>query len=255
MDLTFGTYNLEFGGFDNGSDARLRRQLKMLAELNADVWAFQECSDWAAQRTPTQGLVEEALGMRGFLAPSGRGPGGDLGIFIREPSGIRMSMRWHEGHPYHHGVAHIVCTMKGYGPIRFASAHLSPASPTKRLEEAEVFQLLAEKDHLGPLIAGGDWNARAVDDPEPVTEGINPGKARRKKDRRAAEALSEYMTDTGWLLNDTTPTVGHTREDNLAYRADRIYTTLPADSITRCQVIHEDNPESDHRPVTATFTL
>jgi len=35
----------------------------------------------------------------------------------------------------------------------------------------------------------------------------------------------------------------------------RIYTTLPAEAITGYQVVTEDKPASDHRPVIATFRL
>jgi endonuclease/exonuclease/phosphatase family metal-dependent hydrolase len=84
---------------------------------------------------------------------------------------------------------------------------------------------------------------------------MHPGKIRRKHDTRAAEALAEYMTDAAAHLGDATPTVGHRRQDRLAYRCDRIYTTLPPETITGYEVIREDNPESDHRPVIATLTL
>jgi endonuclease/exonuclease/phosphatase family metal-dependent hydrolase len=256
MEFAFGTYNFEYGGFDDGADARLRRQLAALREVQADVWAFQECSGWLTSRTTTRGTVEQALGMRGFFARSNRGPGGDLAVFVRESSGIRMTREWHDETPsYHHAVAHIVCELDGYGPIRFASAHLAPSSPEKRAEEAESFQLIADKRDLGPLIAGGDFNALSMADPHPGDlPGITAGKLRRKTDRRAALALAEWMTDVGAYLGVTTPTVGH-RPGTIPYQADRIYTTLPGPAITGYRVIHEDKPESDHRPAVATFTL
>ena len=37
MILTAATWNLLGGGIDNGSDARLRRQLTLLAGLNLDI--------------------------------------------------------------------------------------------------------------------------------------------------------------------------------------------------------------------------
>lgn len=63
------------------------------------------------------------------------------------------------------------------------------------------------------------------------------------------------MTDVGACLGDATATVGHRRADKLAYRCDRVYTTLPRRAITGFEVICEDNPESDHRPATARFQL
>jgi endonuclease/exonuclease/phosphatase family metal-dependent hydrolase len=255
MELTFGSYNFEFGGIDDGNDERLRRQLALLAEVQADAWAFQECSNWRAARTRTVGLVERELGMRGFFARSNRGPGMDLAVFVRESAGIRVVEPRHEERPvpYWHGVAHVITEVDGFGPLRLVSAHLAPASPTQRLIEAESFALIAEPPQ--PLIAGGDWNAFTPGTPEPDTGGIHPGKVRRKHDTRAAEALEEYMTDVAAYLGITTPTVGHRRSDRLAYQPDRLYTTLPDESITGLTVIHEDDPEADHRPVVGTFTV
>ncbi len=254
MDLVFGSYNLEYGGIDNGGISRLCRQLGMLADSRADVWALQECSNWQSNGARILYLAEKLLGMRGFMARSNRHPGGDLGVFIRESSGISVIEHRHEEKPpYWHGVALVSAEIEGFGPLRLASAHLAPSAPSLRAIEAEAFGLIAEKTI--PLIAGGDWNAVPAGDPTPDVEGIHPGKARRKLDSRAAQALEEYMTDVAMYLNNAMPTVGHRRADKLAYRCDRVYTTFPADSITGYEVIHEDNPESDHRPVIATFTL
>jgi endonuclease/exonuclease/phosphatase family metal-dependent hydrolase len=253
-NLVFGTYNLEYGGIDNGDISRLERQLGMLAEVNADVWALQECSSWQADGGRILYLVEKLLGMRGFMARSARHPGGDLGVFIREASGIRViETRHEEKPPYWHGVACLYAEVEGFGPLRFASAHLAPSSPSLRVVEAEAFQLVAEKPV--PLIAGGDWNSVPLGGPEPDTTGIHPGKARRKLDFRAAEALSEYMTDIAVITGNDEPTVGHRREDKLGYRCDRVYTTLPPASINGYRVIKEDYPESDHRAVMANLRL
>jgi endonuclease/exonuclease/phosphatase family metal-dependent hydrolase len=84
---------------------------------------------------------------------------------------------------------------------------------------------------------------------------MRPGQARRKADTRAAEALAEFMTDVAAVVGDTTPTVGHRRNGEFGYRCDRVYTTLPDKAITGHRVIQEDNPESDHKPVLATFRL
>ncbi|MGH3282560.1 MAG: endonuclease/exonuclease/phosphatase family protein, partial [Trebonia sp.] len=222
MILTFGTYNLEYGGIDHGSDARLRRQLALLDDAGADVWALQECN-WGGSGALY--LAEQALGMRGFLARSARHPRGGLAVLVCETSGITITgTRHEEGPPYWHGVAVVHAEVAGFGPLRFASAHLAPSSPAQRLIESEALALLAEKDDLGPLVIGGDWNAVPVGGPAPDTGGIHPGKARRKLDSRAAGALAEYMTDAGACLGATAPTVGHRSADRLAYLCDRVYT-------------------------------
>jgi endonuclease/exonuclease/phosphatase family metal-dependent hydrolase len=251
MNLAFGSYNLEHGGLDSGDDARLRRQLAVLAGAQVDVWALQECNGWSADGHRALFLAERELGMRGFLARSSH-HGCDLAVLVRESAGIRVTGYTEEGPPYWHAVAVLAVQVQGFGALRLASAHLAPSAPSLRLAEAEAFALIAEK---GAVIAGGDWNAVPLGDPAPDTDGIDPGKARRKLDSRAAGALAEHLTDVAAHLGDTTPTVGHTRNDKLAYRCDRVYTTLPAAAITGYRVIHEDVPESDHRPVVATFAL
>jgi endonuclease/exonuclease/phosphatase family metal-dependent hydrolase len=252
--LVFGSYNFEHGGLDDGDDYRLGRQLAVLGKLRADVWAFQECSHWQAERTRTVATVERGLGMRGYLARSNRGPGGDLAVFVRESSGIRVTEARHEERPpWWHGVALVAAEVKGFGVLRFASAHLAPSAPSLRLIEAEAFGLLCEQ--AAPLIAGGDWNAVPAGGPAPDVRGVHPGKARRKQDDRAAAALAEYMTDVAACLGNTAPTVGHARGDKLAYQCDRVYTTLPDAAVTSFDVIHEQEPDSDHRPVVARFTL
>jgi endonuclease/exonuclease/phosphatase family metal-dependent hydrolase len=251
--ITFGSYNLETGGIDGGRDDRLRRQLAMLADAGADVWAFQECDGWRDAGYRAFHLAERTLGMRGFLARSSH-HGCDVAVFVRETAGIRVTGQRHEeGPPYWHGLARLDAEADGFGPLHLVSAHLAPSSSALRLVEAEAFALVA-KD--GPVIAGGDWNATPADDPEPSVGGVPAGRIRRKLDRSAALAIEEAgFTDAAARLGDYAPTVGHANADGLAYRCDRVYTTLPAEWITGYQVITEDHPASDHRPVVANFTL
>jgi endonuclease/exonuclease/phosphatase family metal-dependent hydrolase len=200
---------------------------------------------------PDRGHGREGAANARYFARSNRGPGGDLAVFVRESSGIRVvELRHEERPPWWHGVALVIAEAEGAGgPLRFAAAHLAPSSPSLRQIEAEAFGVLCEQP--GPLIAGGDWNAVPVGDVPPDIDGIRPGKARRKQDDRAALALAEYMTDAGAHVRNTIPTVGHTRNGKLAYRCDRVYTTLPPESITSFEVMRDLDPDSDHRPVVA----
>jgi endonuclease/exonuclease/phosphatase family metal-dependent hydrolase len=251
MEFTFGSYNLEHGGIDGGGrDVRLVAQLEMLAAVNADVWAFQECNGWADDGYGYLHFAENVLGMRGFLARSNH-HGCDLAVFIREASGIKVNAQRHEeGPPYWHAVARVEVIIDDL-LYSMVSAHLAPSSPALRLIEAEAFALIARE---GTVIAGGDWNAVPAADPEPDTSRTSPGKARRKLDRSAALAIEEAgFTDAAACLSELIPTVGHASD--LYYRCDRIYTTLPAAAITGYQVIAEDRPASDHRPVVARFNL
>ncbi len=254
--FTFGTYNLLNGGLDDGSDKRLLRQLTLLAGVGADCWAFQESKGWRGESADYRvlHLAERVLRMRGFLVPSAH-HGCDLALFVRESPGLRVIRQRHEqGPPYWHAAARLVVEADAIpGPLNLISAHLAPSSPAIRLAEAEALALLA-KD--GPVIAGGDWNAVPAADPDPPADGADPGHVRRKLDRTAARAIEEAgFTDVAAYLGDPAPTVGHIGPDRLAYRCDRIYTTLPPATITGYQVVTEDEPASDHRPVIATFGL
>lgn len=250
MKLTFATWNIKGGGAGAGDAARLRRQMAVLAGLGLSAAAIQECKYWDRGNFRTFHLAERLLGMRGFLCPSAH-HGCHLAVFIREDAGLRITEQRHEqGNEWWHGVACVLVEAEGFPqPLQLASCHLAPSSPARRLAEAEAFALVAGR---GPLIAGGDWNALPAGDPEPA--GPVSGRCRRKLDRGPAEALEEIgLLDVGAHMRDTTPTVGHDSE--LRYRCDRVYTALPAGSVTGYEVITSADDESDHRPVVAEFDL
>lgn len=250
--FTFGSYNLEEGGFDGGQGDRLRRQLEMLAAADADAWALQECVGWAADGGRYLHLAEEALGMRGFLATSNHSC--DLAVFVRETPAVKVRWVKHETRtPFWHGVARVDADVDGRFSCRLLSVHLAPSAPSVRLAEAESLVLVA-----GPekriVLAGGDWNAVPAGDPDPaLRDGCLP-RERWKLDRSAAQAIEDSgLRDAAACLKDLTPTVGHA--SSLAFRCDRLYTSLPAAGITGYRVIAEDEPKSDHRPVVGVFDL
>jgi hypothetical protein len=70
LDPHRGHMDLMGGGIDNGSDVRLRRQLTLLADLDLDVAALQECKRGADDDSALLHLAEEQFGMTGFLAES-----------------------------------------------------------------------------------------------------------------------------------------------------------------------------------------
>jgi hypothetical protein len=250
-EFIFGSYNLRAGGFDDGGDERLRHQLVLLADVNADAWAFQECTGWRASGSRTLFLAEQMLGLRGFLVPSHHGC--DLAVFVRQSVGLRVIAERHEqGHPYWHAVARIVVETAWPGcSIHLVSADLAPSSPSIRRAEAEALALIAQD---GPVIVGGDWHAVSATDPEPEMDGFDPGQHLRDLDRSAAHALEEVgFIDVAAYLEDLRPTVGHVSGPR--YRRDRIYTTLAPEAITSYQVVVEYEPASSHRPIVATFDV
>ena len=145
MILTAATWNLR--GIDDGSGARLRRQLTLLAGLNLDVAGFQECKHWADDDSALLHLAEEQLGMTGFRAGSAH-HGCHLAVFVRESAGLQVIEPRHErGHPYWHAVALVVVRAEGLPELLYlASIHFAPSSPVIRLAEAEAFELIAMGD-------------------------------------------------------------------------------------------------------------
>jgi hypothetical protein len=206
--------------------------------------------------------------MRGIVLASNN-HGCDLGWFYR-PSRLRVIEERHLRTGFHHGICCIraafsLVTAAPAGPEPGASiddqpvevvvdlgcGHLAPSSPLRRQSEAEEIKLLLAGY---PLIFLGDLNGVPAEGDDPPTQGIDPAQARRKLDRGAARALQEIgLVDVGHRLGDTAPTVGHLRADRLAYRCDRIYSTLPADTFIDHRVA--EGGESDHRLVEAAFDL
>jgi endonuclease/exonuclease/phosphatase family metal-dependent hydrolase len=268
--LTAITYNLRDGG---GDDRRLARQLDLLARLNPSVLALQECKWWDRNGFRRLHQAERVLRMRGFLAESNR-HGCHIALFVRESAGIRVT-GWYpdSAAPYWHVLARLVTEVDGYHrPVHIVGAHLAPSSPAIRLAEAETFSLLTGPGH--DVIALGDFNAIPATGPDPALDGVTRVKARRKLDRRAAQAIEDAgFTDTGAQATNRAPTVGFTGPDRLAYACDRIYTTLPPEAVAGFRVIGADElgagPAdvitvqavagvrvlSDHLPAAADFAL
>jgi endonuclease/exonuclease/phosphatase family metal-dependent hydrolase len=252
LKLRIGTYNLRDGGLDNKAAARLASQVDMLARLDLDLLALQEAK-WGTYRESHRGYVAKRLGMTW----SSRVPSSfhrcDIAMFVRATEHLRTGKERHlQGPPWVHAHGDVELTVAGQPhPWRFMAGHMSPGSPTIRLAEAEMMGVYRTL----PLIYVADFNSVALGESPDLT-GVEPAHAKRKLDTRAAQALAEDgFLDVGAHRQDSTPTVGHNRTDRLAYRCDRIYTTLPSVWITGYGVVDDADDLSDHRAVWAEITL
>ncbi|MGV9386155.1 endonuclease/exonuclease/phosphatase family protein [Nonomuraea sp. NPDC003707] len=240
--LRVGSYNLLDGGIDHGDDSRLRRQLRILAEQHLHVVGLQEAKNWGPQHLD---MAAHALHMTPYLAPSAH-HGCHLVILIDDERVTDVQERHESGFPYWHAVA-CLRTKIDSAPVDLLNTHLAPSSPAIRRMEAEALRLFV-KDR--PMIAMGDWNAAALDDPALQT-GTRDPLGRRKLDTDPALALLEAgLMDAGMYMGDLTATVGHT--EGLAYRCDRIHTTH-----SRWIAAHDviATSESDHALVIASFNV
>ncbi|WP_132158968.1 hypothetical protein [Actinomadura sp. 7K507] len=132
--------------------------------------------------------------------------------------------------------------------MHILNGHSAPSSPTTRKAEAEMITVHRRLD----VVYMADTNARAIGD-TPDTSGLDPNKVTKKLDLAPAKELAAAgFHHIGH--QDPTPTVGH-GDDKLAYRCDRIHTTLPAEWITGYGVEFGGDHLSDHRPVWAEITF
>ncbi|QFG22864.1 endonuclease/exonuclease/phosphatase family protein [Actinomadura sp. WMMB 499] len=256
VTLRVGTYNLRDGGLDGASaarnDARLKAQLTMLATLRLDLLGLQEAK-WGSHGHVRLEQVARWLGMTWKCLVRSNFHGCDIAVLVREGDGIAVTRERHLiGPPFTHAHADVELQIAGRTrPVRFMVGHAAPSSPTLRLAEAELIGVYRNID----VVYAADFNAAALNE-DPDVQGVDPLHVARKLDTRPAEELqASGFIDIGAHLGDRTPTVGHTRSDRLAYRCDRIYTTLPRGSITGHRVVQEHRPLSDHRPVWAELTL
>ncbi len=189
--------------------------------------------------------------MRGFLAPPNH-HGCHIALFVRESAGIHVT-GWHADRaaPYWHALARLITEVDGCPrPLHVVGAHLAPSSPAIRLAEAETFSLLTGPGH--DVIALGDWNAIPATGPDPALDGASRVTARRKLDRRAAQAIEDAgFTDAGAQAGNRMPTAEFAGPDRLAYACDRIYTTLPPEAVLAYRVIGGSEPDPGHEDVAA----
>ncbi|WP_344597775.1 endonuclease/exonuclease/phosphatase family protein [Actinomadura vinacea] len=249
LALRVATYNLK-GGTSARDRTRELCDLASLAALAPHVIGLQECKWWNHDHRRHLGVAERMLNKRGILLES-NSDGCHLALLV-DPTVVEIVDLRHRTHGFHHGVLCVQARVHGH-PLDLAVVHLAPSSPLRRELEAELFKLCVPIDH--PIIAMGDWNAAPSEEAGvKVPNGVDPAHARRKLDTRAAKALEEAgLIDVGAHLGDHSPTVGHTGDHELAYRCDRILSTLPTTTFTGHQV--HDFGSSDHRPVEACFDL
>ncbi|GAA4082810.1 endonuclease/exonuclease/phosphatase family protein [Actinomadura miaoliensis] len=249
--LTVGTWNIKDGGLSPNGDDRLWRQVEVMdAHPHVDVWAIQEAQGWAANGRRLLHQVAASLEMPGrYLVPSNH-HGCDLVVLVRERPGLWVVQEQHDtAHPWWHALAHLALLFEGMA-LHVMNVHLAPSNPQVRLAEAQCFGLFRDWN----VIAMGDFNAMPAG---PLPTGDIPAgdKVQRKLDQRPAQALAEAgFHDVATVLSDPTPTVGHSKPGGLAYRCDRIVSTLPPDTYTSYQVL-DGQGLSDHRAVIATFDL
>ncbi|GAA3844024.1 hypothetical protein GCM10022226_78810 [Sphaerisporangium flaviroseum] len=258
--MLIASWNLRDGGIDAGDTSRLERQLRLLADVRADVVLIQEAKHWLTDGARWLHLANCILGMSGYIARAERHDC-NLVVFIRPRCGLVPVRERHEVHaPFWHAQARVECRVAGGDvPVVLASAHFAPFDPVIREQEARASSDLAK----GLTVLGGDFNDSGLGDPPVDWESLPGYKAVRHgpDDQAAARVLHQagYIDVAAYLAdhqNDPrlrAPTAGFGH--GLApIRCDRIHVTAPmVGAIRGYRLVEQD--QSDHHLITVDLDL
>lgn len=256
--IDVGYQNLREGGIDGADDYRLQRMLERLTGL--DVVLLGEAR-WSDRGDRQLHQIARRLGATFRRRVASKYYQCDMAIFVREDKLTVVEERHEsgEGLPWFHGLGRVETEVAGFGRLDIAVAHFAPSMPRIRVLEAEAFHLLGK----APMIAAGDFNARAVDDQVKSAE-FGPDKEHKLVDEPARIIAAAGFVDAGADYGDLSPTV---REP--AYRCDRIYHNVPGARVSGFTVLPPDLGEdapgprggrrpqrlSDHAALIARITL
>lgn len=165
--LTLLSGNLLAGGIGRSrTETRFEPLLRLAAELQPDLAAFQEALYWDEDDHRLLHEAERLLGMRGLLGISPRTRMHTV-IFVRPPLRV-TAHRVYSGGIWHHSATRAVIAWdtdqtSEAGRITLVNAHLSPRSPARRILEAEELSDLAIPGNLTLLAADTNTPDRRTD--------------------------------------------------------------------------------------------
>jgi endonuclease/exonuclease/phosphatase family metal-dependent hydrolase len=267
MTLTIMTYNTLFAGRDGADDRRAQAQIKVISDINPDVFLMQEAKGFDAGGGVLLHAFEARIGMRGFLAIAPR-TGQNVAIFIREP--LQPLAFEVDGANFHHALATLKVARPGTArPLTLISAHLCPNGPAVRRREAAYLAVQAAPESYTLLT--GDFNSASPHDPEPEGFEALPlhHLARYLADdlNGADRTVLAHLEAAGWVdvghvldraVTPTVPTSAFTGVEFATMRCDYVLATAAlAVGARRYEVIRTSDTDmaSDHYPVVATFEL
>jgi endonuclease/exonuclease/phosphatase family metal-dependent hydrolase len=251
-----GYQNLREGGIDGDDDARLQQMVDRLADADLDAVLLGEAM-WRDRGDRQLHQIAQRLGASFRCRVRSNYYRCDMAVFIREDK-LRVAEERHENgsmKPWFHGLGRVETRVPGFGRLDIAVAHFAPSMPKWRVLEAEAFHLLGK----APMIAAGDFNAVAVNDPA-APETFGPDKEHKLRDEPAQTIASAGFRDAGAVYGDLSPTVG-IEDDKPAYRCDRLYCNVPGAQVADFTVLppFSSGPGrmrlSDHAAVIARFIL
>ncbi len=258
------SWNTLYGGRDGTDERRFNLQRQVIGEIAPDILLLQECKGFEADGNKRLYEVEQALGMRGFLAFA-RSTGQHTAVFIGGDV-VPVSFASDSVH-FHHAAALATLRVRGFEqPITFVSVHLCPVGVPMRLVEAA--NLVAHAAPKGLRLVAGDFNSLSPLDEEPDWTGLPQHfKARYtgpdgvRADRRVLETLySAGFIDIGHAQGgnstSTVPGAAFSDAEFVPFRADYFLASQALGCLARSYSVIRDartDEASDHYPIVAEF--
>jgi exodeoxyribonuclease-3 len=259
------SWNTLYGGLDGDDERRFKLQVETVAEVGPDILLLQEAKRFEADGNRRLYRVEQALGMRGFLALAPN-TGQNTAVFAR-PVIEPVSFTSDSTH-FHHAAAVATLHVPDFGrPVTFISVHLCPVGVPMRLIEAANLVSHAAPD--GMVLIAGDFNSVSPHDAEPEWAELSfHHRARyaapdgKTADRRVMEALygAGYVDIAHKLGKHATPTVpgaAFPDAEFVPFRADYFLASEALSHGARSYAVIRDDrtgQASDHYPIVAEFS-
>ena len=260
----FVTWNILDGATPTvRGDDRMGQVLGVLAMLAPDVLVLQEANDFDKDDYVRLHLVENRLGMRGFLALADTGY--HLAVLIRRD--IPILSHFTDRKNFFHSLVGVTIQLPGEDAIQVLGAHLCPHSTQVRLAESQHLVRRLGSDVETILLA--DLNAPSITSrateslrgmpPYYRARYVEPGQ--RTPDTRVAQLLEQCgLVDVPRSLGnleDTIPTGLDVFGSTFGgLRLDHIYASSGLAAYARAvEVVRtsEVDRASDHFPVLADF--
>ena len=259
------SYNMLLGGWDGDDNRRFRLQCEVVAETQPDILLLQEGKQFDLNGGRRLYEVEEALGMRAFLASAPR-TGQNTAILVRP--GIKPVAFETDGHHFHHAAAIATLRVPGFDqPITFISVHLCPNGPQVRLVEAAYLVNYAAPNRL--RLVAGDFNSVSPLDPEPSDWESLPKHHRARylsADGKASDrSVLQSLYSAGYVdiaarfkrnLEPTVPGAAFQGTEFVSFRSDYFLASdALAQKAVSYKVLKNDTTAaaSDHYPIVAEF--
>ena len=266
MKLTCLTWNTLFAGRDGMDDRRARLQIDLINECRPDVFLMQEARGLDANGGAWLYAMEQAIGMRGFLAQAPR-TGQNTAIFIREP--LRPLSFESDSNNFHHALATLkIALPRASRPLTLMSAHLCPNGAQIRLREAAQLGVLAAPDNLSLIT--GDFNSASPHDPVPVDWKFLAPHHRARYVATDLENLDgsvlAHLEAAGWVdvghaLGSSEPTVPGAAFTGTEFATMRCDFVLASKALASGAIDYEvirtavTDQASDHYPVLVQFEV